>query len=100
VKVEEGFYNDVMINRTSLNLLEARAKLAKSPAAFLLNKILDFVFTDEELRMSRGVKGLDEHRLNAIRGKFSTYIWEQMGNLLKCYYISVRITYVGILSLK
>ncbi|XP_048780402.2 uncharacterized protein LOC125683366 isoform X3 [Ostrea edulis] len=67
VSVDEGFYNDVVINPTCLNLLEVKARSAKNPAAFLLNKILEFVFTDDELKMSKGVKGLDEHRINAIR---------------------------------
>lgn len=69
--MDEGFYNDVVINPTCLNLLEVKARSAKNPAAFLLNKILEFVFTDDELKMSKGVKGLDEHRINAIRGKLN-----------------------------
>uniref|UniRef100_A0A8W8JX67 Uncharacterized protein n=1 Tax=Magallana gigas TaxID=29159 RepID=A0A8W8JX67_MAGGI len=42
--------------------------MAKNPPAFLLNKILDLVFHPDELKFSKGVKGLNTHKIEAING--------------------------------
>ena len=42
---------------------------SKNPAAYLLNKIAEMVYTKEELLQSKGVKGLERHKMEALKGE-------------------------------
>lgn len=45
-----------------------KALTAKNPALYLLNKVLDLVFSEEELRDTKGARGLDKHKMDALKG--------------------------------
>jgi hypothetical protein len=73
---DSNTYGDVVVNPSQLRSAEMRALTAsttKSGGIYLLNKVIEMVFNKEELRVSRGVKGLDQHKLEAIKGMESLF---------------------------
>lgn len=62
----ESLFKDILVNPSKLRNAESAALMAKNPPAFLLNKILDLVFHPDELKFSKGVKGLNTHKMEAI----------------------------------
>lgn len=60
-------YNDVLVNPARLRTAEMTALTSKKPAHYLLNKVLDMVFTKDELVEVKGVKSLNQHKLDAIK---------------------------------
>ncbi|XP_069103954.1 uncharacterized protein [Argopecten irradians] len=50
----DGIYNDVLINPTKIRAAEMKA-------------LADLLFTKEELMAAHGVKGLDDHKLEALK---------------------------------
>lgn len=69
----DSLFKDVLVNPSKLRNAESAALMAKNPPAFLLNKILDLVFHPDELKFSKGVKGLNTHKIEAINGKNSFF---------------------------
>lgn len=57
------------MNPSRLRQAESKALVAKSPAAYLLNKVLDLIFTEQELAASKGVRSLDAHKMEAVSGE-------------------------------
>lgn len=59
------------MNPSQLRTAEMKAlttSTAKNGGIYLLNKVVEMVFKKEELLTSKGVKGLDQHKLEAIQG--------------------------------
>lgn len=63
---DHGTYDDILVNPSRLRQAESKALVAKSPAAYLLNKVLDLIFTEQELAASKGVRSLDAHKMEAV----------------------------------
>lgn len=59
----------MLVNPARLRTAEMTALTSKKPAHYLLNKVLDMVFTKDELVEAKGVKSLNQHKLDAIKGK-------------------------------
>ena len=68
--VKNRLYDDVVVNPAKLRTAEMRALTSKNAAASLLNKVIDLMFTEEELVSTKGVKSLDQHKLSAIKGNY------------------------------
>uniref|UniRef100_A0A8W8MS20 Uncharacterized protein n=1 Tax=Magallana gigas TaxID=29159 RepID=A0A8W8MS20_MAGGI len=64
----DALFKDILVNPSKLRTAESAALMAKNPSAFLLNKILDTVFHPDELNFSKGVKGLNIHKMEAMNG--------------------------------
>ena len=56
------------MNPARVREAEVKCLSAKYPERYLLNKILDLVFTEEEFHAARGTKGLDSHKQEAVKG--------------------------------
>lgn len=59
------------MNPSQLRTAEMKAlttSTAKNGGIYLLNKVVEMVFKKEELLTSKGVKELDQHKLEAIQG--------------------------------
>uniref|UniRef100_K1P976 Uncharacterized protein n=1 Tax=Magallana gigas TaxID=29159 RepID=K1P976_MAGGI len=93
IKDADDIYKDVLVNPATLRTAEMKALTAKNPAIYLLNKVLDLVFFEEELRITKGARGLDKHKMDALKGTPATLMdcthWRktlvvlgQSGNLL------------------
>ena len=65
---KDGIYKYVLVNPSQLRKAESGALMARNPTAFLLNKVLDLVFHVDEMKHSKGVKGLNTHKMEAING--------------------------------
>ena len=68
---ENNTFGDVLVNPSQLRIAEMKAlttSTAKNGGIYLLNKVVEMVFKKEELLTSKGVKGLDQHKLEAIQG--------------------------------
>ena len=65
--VKNRLYDDVVVNSVKLQIAEMRALTSKNAAASLLNKVVDLIFTEEELVSTKGVKSLDQHKISAIK---------------------------------
>jgi hypothetical protein len=70
IKDEDGTYDDVLVNPSLLRATEQKATQARNKGVYLLNKVLDLVFTKQELKCTKGVKGLNNHKMDAVRGTF------------------------------
>jgi len=70
VAVINRLYDDVVVNPAQLQTAEMRALTSKNDAASLLNKVIDLIFTEEELVSTKGVKSLDQHKISAIKGNY------------------------------
>ena len=68
--VKNRLYDDVVVNSVKLQIAEMRALASKNAAASLLNKVVDLIFTEEELVSTKGVKSLDQHKISAIKGNY------------------------------
>ena len=68
--VKNRLYDDVVVNSVKLQIAEMRALTSKNAAASLLNKVVDLLFTEEELVSTKGVKSLDQHKISAIKGNY------------------------------
>ena len=68
--VKNRLYDDVVVNSVKLQIAEMRALTSKNAAASLLNKVVDLIFTEEELVSTKGVKSLDQHKISAIKGNY------------------------------
>lgn len=64
----DALFKDILVNPSKLRNAESAAVMAKNPPAFPLNNILDIVFHPDELNFSKGVKGLNIHKMEAING--------------------------------
>ncbi|XP_062589357.1 serine/threonine-protein kinase PRP4 homolog [Saccostrea cucullata] len=67
---ENNTFGDVLVNPSQLRTAEMKAlttSTSKNGGIYLLNKVVEIVFKKEELRTSKGVKGLDQHKLEAIQ---------------------------------
>jgi hypothetical protein len=69
----ESIFKDIMVNPMKLLGVEARAMTSPNPSVFLLNKLVDLLFTKEELVSSKGVKGLGNHRIAVLQGRYWYY---------------------------
>ncbi|KAK3085943.1 hypothetical protein FSP39_011079 [Pinctada imbricata] len=82
IKDEENTYDNVLINPSKLRNAEMKAIVSKSPPVFLLNKVVEMVFSKTELQNSKGVRGLDAHKMEAVReyiyAKGVSLGWEQI----------------------
>uniref|UniRef100_K1RBU6 Uncharacterized protein n=1 Tax=Magallana gigas TaxID=29159 RepID=K1RBU6_MAGGI len=58
---------NVLVNPATLRTAEMKALTAKNPAIYLLSKVLDLVFSEEELRNTKGARGLDKHKMDALK---------------------------------
>lgn len=67
IKDADDIYKDVLVNPATLRTAEMKDLTAKNPAIYLLNKVLDLVFS-EELRNTKGARGLDKHKMDALKG--------------------------------
>lgn len=70
IKDGEDLYNDVVVNPSSLRAAEMKALTSKNPSVYLLNKVLEMVFTRTELQQTKGAKGLDGHKMDAVKGVY------------------------------
>ena len=68
--VKNRLYDDVVVNSVKLQIAEMRALASKNAASSLLNKVVDLIFTEEELVSTKGVKSLDQHKISAIKGNY------------------------------
>ncbi|XP_061196002.1 uncharacterized protein LOC133204280 [Saccostrea echinata] len=67
---ENNTFGDVLINPSNLRTAEMKAlttSTTKNGGIYLLNKVVEMVFKKEELCKSKGLKGLDQHKLEAIQ---------------------------------
>lgn len=62
IKDADDIYKDVLVNPATLRTAEMKALTAKNPAIYLLNKVLDL------LRNTKGARGLDKHKMDALKG--------------------------------
>lgn len=60
---EHRTYKDILVNPNRLR----QDLVEKSSAAYLLNEVLDLIFTDQEFA-SKGVRSLDAHKMKAGNG--------------------------------
>eukprot|EP00105_Crassostrea_gigas_P027575 XP_011448954.1 PREDICTED: uncharacterized protein LOC105343333 [Crassostrea gigas] len=67
IKDADNIYIDVLVNPATLRTAEMKALTAKNPAIYLLSKVLDLVFSEEELRNTKGARGLDKHKMDALK---------------------------------
>ncbi|XP_022319965.2 uncharacterized protein LOC111122452 [Crassostrea virginica] len=65
---KDGIFKDVLVNPSKLRNAESGALMARNPTAFLLNKVWDLVFHVDEMKHSKGVKGLNTHKMEAKNG--------------------------------
>ena len=65
---KDGIFKDVLVNPSKLRNAESGALMARNPSAFLLNKVWDLVFHVDEMKHSKGVKGLNTHKMEAKNG--------------------------------
>lgn len=71
---ENNTYSDVLVNPSQLRTAEMKSLAATNNGSiYLLNKIVEMVFTRDELRASKGVRGLDKHKLEAVQGILNHY---------------------------
>lgn len=67
IKDADDIYKDVLVNPATLRTAEMKALTAKNPAIYLLNKVLDLVFSEEHWN-TKGARRLDKHKMDALKG--------------------------------
>ena len=66
--LDDERFSDVLVNPTMIREAEVKCKSAKVPERYLLNKVLELVFTAEEFTAARGTKSLNQHKQEAVKG--------------------------------
>lgn len=66
---DPSHFSDVLINPSELRGIENKAGSVKNPGLYLLNKVVELVFSKEELINSKSTYSLSSKKLEAIQGR-------------------------------
>lgn len=64
----DNIYIDVLVNLVILWIVEMKVLIVKNLVIYLLSKVLDLVFFEEEFRNMKGVRGLDKYKMDVFKG--------------------------------
>ncbi|XP_033759549.1 uncharacterized protein LOC117341795 [Pecten maximus] len=64
---DKDHFAEILVNPSQLRGIENKAGSMKNPALYLLNKVLDLVFSFEEMAASKGVSSLPINKREAIQ---------------------------------
>lgn len=68
IKDVDDIYKDVLVNLVILWIVEMKVLIVKNLVIYLLSKVLDLVFFEEEFRNMKGVRGLDKYKMDVFKG--------------------------------
>lgn len=68
IKDVDNIYIDVLVNLVILWIVEMKVLIVKNLVIYLLSKVLDLVFFEEEFRNMKGVRGLDKYKMDVFKG--------------------------------
>lgn len=68
IKDVDNIYIDVLVNLIILWIVEMKVLIVKNLVIYLLSKVLDLVFFEEEFRNMKCVRGLDKYKMDVFKG--------------------------------